>query len=169
LVADKSVAALEEASFRHESICYAAGDTFAFVAVILDCLNDAAKSFYHLHVGLLAGGNRRAARPRSRNARRIRGIDDNVLHNRYEHDSQERRMALAHLCAIAYGMHTGAGLGEQFDRPRPEVRLDDVGRILRDFKQHSHYSEAEVKDVESTCADLLSRSETWLGLPAAAN
>ena len=25
---------------------YEAGDTFAFVAVILDCLNDAAKSFY---------------------------------------------------------------------------------------------------------------------------
>jgi GNAT superfamily N-acetyltransferase len=26
--------------------CYAAGKTFAFVAVILDCLNDAAKRFY---------------------------------------------------------------------------------------------------------------------------
>jgi GNAT superfamily N-acetyltransferase len=26
--------------------CYEAGDTFAFVAVILDCLTDAAKSFY---------------------------------------------------------------------------------------------------------------------------
>jgi GNAT superfamily N-acetyltransferase len=26
--------------------CYDAGQTFAFVAVILDCLNDAAKSFY---------------------------------------------------------------------------------------------------------------------------
>ncbi len=26
--------------------CYEAGETFAFVAVILDCLNDAAKRFY---------------------------------------------------------------------------------------------------------------------------
>jgi hypothetical protein len=26
--------------------CYEAGDTFAFVAVILDCLTDKAKSFY---------------------------------------------------------------------------------------------------------------------------
>lgn len=26
--------------------CYEAGDTFAFVAVIIDCLNDAAKAFY---------------------------------------------------------------------------------------------------------------------------
>jgi GNAT superfamily N-acetyltransferase len=26
--------------------CYEAGKTFAFVAVILDCLNDRAKSFY---------------------------------------------------------------------------------------------------------------------------
>ena len=26
--------------------CYEAGDTFAFVAVVLDCLNDAAKAFY---------------------------------------------------------------------------------------------------------------------------
>jgi GNAT superfamily N-acetyltransferase len=26
--------------------CYAAGETFAFVAVILDCINDAAKAFY---------------------------------------------------------------------------------------------------------------------------
>lgn len=26
--------------------CYEAGETFAFVAVILDCLNDAAKAFY---------------------------------------------------------------------------------------------------------------------------
>src|SRR5205085_4713564 len=26
--------------------CYEAGKTFAFIAVILDCLNDAAKAFY---------------------------------------------------------------------------------------------------------------------------
>lgn len=92
-------------------------------------------------------------------------IVDNVLHNRYEHDSQERRMALQYLCAIAYGMHTGKGLGEEFDRPRPEVRLDDVGRILSDFKQHSHYSEKEVKDVETTCAELLWRSGLLLERP----
>jgi hypothetical protein len=92
-------------------------------------------------------------------------IVDNVLHNRYEHDSQERRMALAHLCAIAYGMHTGKGLCEDFDQPRPELGLDEVGRLLRDFKQHSRYSEAEVKDVETTCAELLSRSGLLLERP----
>ena len=30
-------------ALRH---CYEAGKTFAFIAVILDCVNDAAKSFY---------------------------------------------------------------------------------------------------------------------------
>ena len=27
--------------------CWEAGKTFAFIAVVLDCVNDAAKAFYH--------------------------------------------------------------------------------------------------------------------------
>src|SRR5678816_2706899 len=64
-------------------------------------------------------------------------IVNTVLNSRYRDDVEGRERARYRLQAIAYGMHTGHGLGEARLTPEAEVSYQDLDRILRDYLDKS--------------------------------
>jgi len=82
---------------------------------------------------------------------------DNVLHNRHLDKAGERPLALARLEAIAHGMHTGEGLGEQRRSPQRFATADEIERLLRLFADlDGRYEEGQVGSI-AWREDLLTR------------
>ena len=59
-------------------------------------------------------------------------IVDNVLHNRYRNDMIELEMAREHLSVVAYGMHTGEGLGASHQTGWTALVVSLLERLARE-------------------------------------
>ena len=64
---------------------------------------------------------------------------------------------------VAYGMHTGHGLGESRTTPEPEVSYGDVDRILRDYLDRSSSKEEGNVITVDAREELLSQSGLFTG------
>ena len=82
-------------------------------------------------------------------------ITQTVLGSRYGDEVAKVR---GHLCAVAYGMHTGHGLGEDRETPGAEATLDEVDRIIRGFREETAGTERGFVNAVHTRDDLLTRS-----------
>ena len=85
-------------------------------------------------------------------------IVDNVLHNRYASDPMEIDLVHNRLSVIAYGMHSGEGLGERRSTPQAETTYDEVDRMIQAYREQSAWTEAGFKGAVEMREDLLSRS-----------
>jgi formylglycine-generating enzyme required for sulfatase activity len=90
-------------------------------------------------------------------------IVNTVLNARYRHDTKERDNARYRLQAIAYGMHTGHGLGESRVTPHAEASHAEVDRILRDYLDKSASKEEGNAAAVTVREELLSQSGLFLG------
>lgn len=81
-----------------------------------------------------------------------------VLAGRYPEDSPQLLRALGRLSVIAYGMHTGEGLGEARRTPQMQVTTSEIDRILRDYQSKDSWDEETVESVIADREQLLSRS-----------
>ncbi len=84
-------------------------------------------------------------------------IVDNVLYNRYK-DKALIDLERSRLSVIAYGMHTGANLGEQRSTPQAEITVAEIDCILKVYQEQSIWTEQGYKGVIDTRERLLSRS-----------
>jgi hypothetical protein len=85
-------------------------------------------------------------------------IVDNVLFNRYPKDPAVIELIRSRLNFIAYGMHTGGGLGEDRAAPRSEITFAEIDRLMRTYREQSAWTETGFKDAVETREQLLSRS-----------
>ena len=85
-------------------------------------------------------------------------IVDNVLHNRYRNDMSELEMAREHLSVVAYGMHTGAGLGQERTTPQAETSYQEIERLIQTYHDESAVTFTGYKDALETRDELLQRS-----------
>ena len=60
-------------------------------------------------------------------------IMDNVLHSRYAHSQPLLSKVKARLSVIAYGMHTGEGMGENRVSPQAVITKNEIDRMLRSY------------------------------------
>jgi hypothetical protein len=85
-------------------------------------------------------------------------ICDNVLHNRYLDETHERVPVKGRLEAIAYGMHTGEGLGEARITPEARATADEIERLLRGYANlEGDHEQARIAPAEWR-EDLFTRS-----------
>jgi formylglycine-generating enzyme required for sulfatase activity len=84
-----------------------------------------------------------------------------VLFSRYqtpaEIDQTKRELGV-----IAYGMHTGVGLGEERDTPKAEATLHEVERWLQNYRQLKDYSDRSEATAFEAREALLSQSGLFL-------
>ncbi len=85
-------------------------------------------------------------------------IVNTVLFNRYEDQSSRAAAARSSLCVIAHGMHTGEGLGEPRDQPRPDATVDEIDRLLQHYQDHRPGTELHKLNARDTREELLSQS-----------
>ncbi|MEX1028202.1 MAG: SUMF1/EgtB/PvdO family nonheme iron enzyme [Candidatus Paceibacterota bacterium] len=85
-------------------------------------------------------------------------IVDKVLYNRYRNDIGELEMAREHLSVVAYGMHTGAGLGQSRTTPQAETSYKDIERMIQTYHAESAVTFTGYKDALETRDELLQRS-----------
>ena len=85
-------------------------------------------------------------------------ITDTVLCNRYPNDPTQVDLVRNRLCVVAYGMHTGYGLGEQRRTPQAEATHDEIDRMIKRYRDDSPGTEREVQAAIQVRDDLLSRS-----------
>lgn len=90
-------------------------------------------------------------------------IVNTVLNSRYRDNVEEREKARYRLQAVAFGMHTGHGLGETRTTPVFEASLDEVDRILSDYLEKSRSKEDGTVAVVAAREELLSQSGLFLG------
>ena len=90
-------------------------------------------------------------------------IVNTVLNSRYRDDVEGRERARYRLQAIAYGMHTGQGLGEARLTPEAEVSHQDLDRILREYLDKSASKEEGNATTVAVREELLSQSGLFLG------
>ena len=90
-------------------------------------------------------------------------IVNTVLNSRYRDDVEGRERARYRLQAIAYGMHTGHGLGEARLTPEAEVSHQDLDRILREYLDKSASKEEGNASTVAAREELLSQSGLFLG------
>jgi formylglycine-generating enzyme required for sulfatase activity len=90
-------------------------------------------------------------------------IVNTVLNSRYRDDVEGRERARYRLQAIAYGMHTGRGLGEYRLTPQAEVSYSDLDRILREYLDKSASKEEGNTTTVAVREELLSQSGLFLG------
>ena len=90
-------------------------------------------------------------------------IVNTVLNSRYRDDVEGRERARYRLQAIAYGMHTGQGLGEARHTPEAEVSHHDLDRILREYLDKSASKEEGNVTTVAVREELLSQSGLFLG------
>jgi hypothetical protein len=89
-------------------------------------------------------------------------IVDSVLYNRYLAGGENARERLR---VIAYGMHTGAWLGEERSTPRAEADLDEIDRIIEAYREQSLLTEQGFTSAVAVRDDLLSQSGLLLPRP----
>ena len=82
---------------------------------------------------------------------------ERMLFNRYG-DANEAERVLHSLSVIAYGMHTGTGLGETRPTPRAETTTDEIDQMLTQYQEQSKMTERGFTTVTNTREELLSRS-----------
>jgi formylglycine-generating enzyme required for sulfatase activity len=90
-------------------------------------------------------------------------ITNTVLNSRYRDDVEGRERTRYRLQAIAYGMHTGHGLGETRLTPEAEVSHHDLDRILREYLEKSASKEEGNSTTVAVREELLSQSGLFLG------
>jgi formylglycine-generating enzyme required for sulfatase activity len=89
-------------------------------------------------------------------------VVDTVLHSRIA-DRPGQQITRGQLSVVAYGMHTGDGLGEVRATPQAEATDNEIDRMLRAYQRRSGWTEDEKRGVEEARDALL--SETGLLLP----
>ena len=90
-------------------------------------------------------------------------IVDNVLFNRFPDDREVIDPVRNRLAVVAYGMHTGEGLGEQRTTPQAEATYAEIDRLIQNYQDQTPYSEAGYTGAVQAREQLLSR--TGLLLP----
>jgi len=85
-------------------------------------------------------------------------IVENVLYNRYPGDASEREPVKARLEAIAHGMHTGEGLGEDRRAPNATASDRELERLLGHFAASNTAYESGVVEPAVRREELLARS-----------
>jgi formylglycine-generating enzyme required for sulfatase activity len=85
-------------------------------------------------------------------------ITDTVLCNRYPNDPTQVDLVRNRLCVVAYGMHTGYGLGEPRPTPQAEATHDEIDRMIKRYRDDSPGTEREVQAAIQVRDELLSRS-----------
>lgn len=90
-------------------------------------------------------------------------IVENVLYSRYPQDPALIDQVRNRLSVVAYGMHTGAGLGEERITPQAVATLGEVDTMLQAYLDRQSWTEAGFRDRVEAREDLLSR--TGLLLP----
>jgi hypothetical protein len=83
---------------------------------------------------------------------------DKVLYNRYPNEPRLIEPVRTRLSVLAYGIHTGAGLGEERTTPLAEVTYSEIDRMLESYRGQSRFSEPGFKNIVETREGLLSRS-----------
>ncbi len=88
-------------------------------------------------------------------------IIDTTLYHRH----QQVDIIRARLAVIAYGMHTGEGLGELRATPQAEVTWNEIERMLQTYLDQNLWSERGFRDVVVALDELLSDSGLLLPRP----
>jgi hypothetical protein len=83
---------------------------------------------------------------------------NHVLCNRFASGTADATKQRARLSVIAFGMHTGSGLGAAWTAPRAEVGNEDVDEILRSYVAGSHARDVENTEPAQARETLLSHS-----------
>lgn len=90
---------------------------------------------------------------------------DNVLFNRFPDDREVIDPVRNRLAVVAYGMHTGEGLGEERTTPQAEATYAEIDRMIQIYQEQTPWSETGYKGAVQAREQLLSR--TGLLLPQA--
>ncbi|MFN0054448.1 MAG: SUMF1/EgtB/PvdO family nonheme iron enzyme [Planctomycetales bacterium] len=88
-------------------------------------------------------------------------IVDNVLFNRFSQDPKVVGKVRSWLAVIAWGMHTGDGVGEARETPQAEATDSEIDRMIQAYQQSTSWTEAgytgavDARDVLLTHSGLL--------------
>ena len=86
-----------------------------------------------------------------------------VLYGRYPSDPVEIDLVRNRLAVVAYGMHTGEGLGEQRTEPQAELTVSEIDQIIQVYQDQKSWTETGYKGAIEAREQLLTR--TGLLLP----
>jgi formylglycine-generating enzyme required for sulfatase activity len=81
-------------------------------------------------------------------------VVDTVLYSRIK-DRPRQQLVRARLAVVAYGMHTGEGLGEPRSSPQAEVTDDEIDQMLLSYQQGSDWSERQDRTVAEDRDELI--------------
>ncbi|MFN0056506.1 MAG: SUMF1/EgtB/PvdO family nonheme iron enzyme [Planctomycetales bacterium] len=90
-------------------------------------------------------------------------IVDNVLFNRFPQERKEIETVRNRLAVVAYGMHTGEGLGEQRATPRAQATWAEVDKMIQVYQDRTSWTEAGFTGAVAAREQLL--THTGLLLP----
>ena len=82
---------------------------------------------------------------------------ERILYNRYA-DTRLAEQVLHCLSMLAYGMHTGSGLGEERTTPRAGTSITEIDQMLQTYLETSTLTRKGFTSVVESREDLLSRS-----------
>ena len=85
-------------------------------------------------------------------------VVENVLYNRYPHDAGVIDLVRNRLSVLAYGMHTGVGLGESRQAPALEVSYDEIDQMLDTYRDRCEWVERDIRNTVDAREELLSHS-----------
>ena len=94
-------------------------------------------------------------------------IVDNVLYNRFPEDREVIDPVRNRLAVVAYGMHTGDGLGEVRATPQAEVTFAELDRMIQTYQDQTRWKEVSYTSAIEAREQLLTR--TGLLLPREQN
>ena len=87
----------------------------------------------------------------------------NVLFNRFPEDRVAVDPVRNRLAVVAYGMHTGEGLGEQRNTPEAEATYGEIDQIIQTYQNQTPWREPSYAGAVEAREELLTR--TGLLLP----
>ncbi|MFM7071777.1 MAG: NACHT domain-containing protein, partial [Planctomycetota bacterium] len=87
-----------------------------------------------------------------------RRIVATVLQKRYSSSREKVDMIRGRLEAVALGMHTGDGLGEERVSPEASASYHEINRLLQAYRQNDGSNDKGLSDTVSVREDLLSKS-----------
>ena len=85
-------------------------------------------------------------------------IVDTVLHKRYPPVKERVSEVRGRLGAVAWGMHTGEGLGQQRATPEASVSEDEIDRLLQAYHKLDGATDKGLRDTVRVREELLSQS-----------
>ena len=94
-------------------------------------------------------------------------VVDNVLFNRFPEDRTVIDPVRNRLAVVAYGMHTGEGLGEERTTPQAEATHAEIDRLIQAYQDQTPHAEPGYTSAVEVREQLLSR--TGLLLPQGEN